>query len=58
MPTVIGRRPVARPASSTQILTLVPARVPVLVGTTPSLVAPDGVRHRAATQNVAIDPYP
>src|SRR6266567_5181050 len=58
MPTVVGGRPVTPPDQSTQILSLGPARAPVLVRTRPRLVAPDGARHRAATQKVAIDPYP
>lgn len=58
MVMVIGRRPVVRPAESTQMRTLVPARTPILAGTRPTLLAPDGARHRAVTQLVASDPYP
>src|SRR5258708_23757516 len=54
MPTVSGRRPVSRPAQSTQIRTFVPAGTPVLVGTMPSLIAPDAPPHRPPTHNVAI----
>jgi len=56
MPALSGCRPVTRPVQLTQIRTLVPGGMPVLAGTMPSLDAPEGARHRPATQKVAIDP--
>lgn len=55
-PSVIGCRFMFWPALSTQILTLLPARSPVLAGTSPRLVCPDGARHLPGTQKLAIDP--
>lgn len=55
---VIGRRPVTRPFQSTQMRTFVPAGTPILAGTWPTLIAPEGARQRPFTQLVVSDPYP